>query len=176
MGCMSINGVSYDLCDSSIGGIKKVAIYEKSGLDLTGMTVTDGEITALTASEAGFNYSFLKDNSNWVESINGDGILASVHFAPTVTLVFRKMSNTLRNEIMQLVKDYVVIFITDSNDVTWAIGTDRGLSLSASAGGQSGSKLEELNGETLVFTGTETYKAYTVDLVSVGAPFEDQLS
>jgi hypothetical protein len=176
MACMTLKGISYDLCDSSIGGIKKVAIYEKSDLALSTMTVVDGEVTALTASAPGFSYDFLKDNSNWVEAIVGDGILASVHFAPTVTLMFRKMSNTLRNEIMELVRDYVVIFVTDSNNITWMIGSDRGMTLSASAGGQSGSKLEEMNGETLVFTGNETFKAYTMDLTAIGEPFLSQLS
>ena len=176
MGCMTIQGISYDLCDSSRGGIKRVAIYEKSSLDLDTMVVTDGEVTSLTASSPGFTYNFLKDNSNWVEAIVGDGIISSVHFTPTVTLMFRKMSNTLRNEVMELIKDYVVIFITDANDTTWMIGSDRGLVLAASAGGQSGSKLEDGNMETLVFTGAETYKAYTMDLTAVGAPFEGQLT
>jgi hypothetical protein len=90
--------------------------------------------------------------------------------------MFRKMSNTLRNEIMELVRDYVVIFVTDSNNITWMIGSDRGMTLSASAGGQSGSKLEEMNGETLVFTGNETFKAYTMDLTAIGEPFLSQLS
>ena len=162
MGCITIAGYSKG-CDASYGGIKKVAIYEKAGLDLSGMTVTSGEITSITIDSGytGYSYDFLKDNSNWTEPIVGDGITASVHWTPNVNLVFRKMSNTLRNEIVELAKGELVIFIKDRNDVIWALGTDRGMQLVASTGGQSGSVLEELNGETLLFTGAESYKTYT---------------
>ena len=162
MACLTIAGYSKG-CDASYGGIKKVAIYEKAGLDTTGMTVTSGEITTLSVlgGYTGYSYDFLKDNSNWTEPIVGDGIVSSVHWTPNVNLVFRKMSNALRNEITELAKGEVVIFIKDRNDVIWALGTERGMQLVASTGGQSGSVLEELNGETLLFTGAESYKAYT---------------
>lgn len=163
MGCITIAGYSKG-CDASYGGIKKVAIYEKAGLDITDMTVVSGEITTIDINSGytGYSYDFLKDNSNWTEPIVGDGIVSSVHWTPNVNLVFRKMSNTLRNEIVELTKGEVVIFIKDRNDVIWALGTDRGMQMVASTGGQSGSVLEELNGETLLFTGAESYKTYTM--------------
>ncbi len=162
MGCISNQGYTKG-CDSSYGGIKKVGIFEKAGLDLDNMTVVDGDITALSvnAGYTGYTYDFLKDNSNWTEPIVGDGIVATVHWTPQVNLIFRRMSVTLRNEIMELSKGDLVILIKDRNDITWVIGTDMGMQLAASAGSQSGTLLEELNGETLLFTGTESYKAYT---------------
>ena len=165
MGWITIAGNAKG-CDSSYGGIKKVAIYEKAGLDLTGATITDGEITSIdiVAGYSGYSYDFLKDNSNWTEPIVGDGIVSTVHWAPNVSLVFRRMSNALRNEIMELTKGDLVVFIKDRNDIIWAIGTDNGMQLAASTGGQSGSVLEELNGETLLFTATESYKAYTFNV------------
>jgi len=163
MGCLTIAGYTKG-CDASYGGISKVFIIEKAGLDITGMTVTSGEISALSVLEgySGYTYDFLKDNSNWTEPIVGDGIVASVHWTPNVNLVFRKMSNTLRNEIVELSKGDVVIMIKDRNDINWVLGTERGMQLVASGGGQSGSVLEELNGETLLFTGAESYKSYTM--------------
>jgi len=167
MACLSNSGYAKG-CDSSYGGIKKIAIYEKAAFNLTGMTVTAGVVSASTlySGYTGYTYDFLKDNSNWTEAIVGDGIMTTVHFTPIITLVFRKMSNTLRNEIMELTKGELVAFLTDYNDVTWMIGSDRGLQLGAGAGGSSGSKLEELNGETIVLTGAETYKAYTIDVTT----------
>lgn len=167
MACLTNAGYAKG-CDASYGGIKKIAIYEKAAFNLTGMTVTAGVVTSVDLKNGytGYTYDFLKDNSNWTEAIVGDGIMTSVHFTPVITLVFRKMSTTLRNEIMELTKGELVAFLTDYNNTTWMIGTDRGLQLSASAGGASGSKLEELNGETIILNGAETYKSYTIDVTS----------
>jgi len=162
MGCITLKGYTKN-CSGSIGGIKKVVIYDKADLDLDNMTVTDGVITDLTAIGTGYSYDFLKDNSSWSEAIVGDGVIASVHFEPKVDLVFRRMSKELRNEIMELSKTDVVIFVKDKNSEIFVIGTDSGLSLGGSTGGQSGAKLDELNGETLSFTGKEGYKAYLLD-------------
>jgi hypothetical protein len=171
MGCISIAGYSKG-CDSSYGGIKKVAIYEKAAFDWTGMTVTNGTVSAVTLYDGftGFTYDFLKDNSNWTEAIVGDGILTTINWTPIITLIFRRMSVELRNEIMELSKGDLVVLIKDYNDNTWFIGTDRGLQLVASAGGASGNNLTEMNGETLVIQGAETYKAYLVDLDTIGDP------
>lgn len=171
MGCIAITGYAKG-CDSSYGGIKKVAIYEKAALSWYG--VVAGVVTGLTINTTGYTgytFDFLKDNSNWTEPIVGDGITATVHWTPTITLVFRRMSAALRNQIMELSKGDLVFLIKDYNNICWIIGTDRGMQLAASAGGASGNLLEELNGETLVFTGSETYKAYEFNLTTVSAAY-----
>ncbi len=171
MACLSLAGYSRG-CDASFGGIKKVGIYEYAAINWTGATVTDGTVSALDvySGYSGFSYDFLKDNSNWTEPIVGDGKLTTVHWAPLITLVFKKMSVTLRNEIMELTKGSLAVFITDYNDITWVIGSDRGLQLVASAGGASGNNLAEMNGVTIVISGEETYAAYVADLTSIGEP------
>ena len=177
MACLTMAGYTRG-CDASFGGIKKVGIYEYEAFNWTGATVTDGTMSALDiyTGYTGFTYEFLKDNSNWTEPIVGDGILTAVHFTPIINLVFRKMSVTLRNEIMEFTKGSLVVFLTDFNDVTWVIGSDRGLQLVASAGGASGSKLEELNGETIVISGAESYAAYVADLASLGDPIQSLMA
>ncbi len=167
MGCITIGGYTRG-CDASYGGIKQIAIYEKAAFDWTGATIADGIISSVDIYDGytGATYDFLKDNSNFTEAIVGDGILTTVHWTPIVTVMFRRMSVALRNEIMEISKGLVVIFLEDYNGLTWAIGTDRGLQLGASAGASTGNKLEELNGETLVFTGAETYKAYNIDITA----------
>lgn len=167
MGCLTLAGYTKG-CDGSYGGIKQIAIFEKAGINTTGMTVSNGEVTdsEMYDGYTGYTYDFLKDNSNWTEAIVGDGILTTVHFQPTITLMFRRMSKELSEEIIEMSKGDLVAIIQDYNDKTWIIGTDRGLQLSASAGGQSGNNLEEMNGETIVLTGAETYKAYEIDVTA----------
>lgn len=173
MACLTMAGYSRG-CDASYGGIKKVGIYEYAAFNWTGATVNSGTMSALTIYDGytGFTYEFLKDNSNWTEPIVGDGILTAVHFTPIVTLVFRKMSVALRNEIMEFTKGALAIFLTDFNDITWVIGSDRGLQLVASAGGASGNNLAELNGETIVISGAESYAAYVANLAAIGNPVQ----
>lgn len=168
MGCLTLAGYSKG-CDASHGGIKTIALFEKAGLDIDNATITTGEITGLDMTSdlySGFTYDFLIDNTNWTQPVVGDGILASVHWTPNINLIFRKMSNTLRNEIYELSKGDLCAIVKDYNDVYWFLGYERGLRLVASTGSQSGSKLEELNGETLLLAGMESQPAYTIDISS----------
>lgn len=161
--CLSLTGYAKG-CDASLGGIKKVALFEKAGL--SGATIASGEMTGLVmlAGYSAYTYDFLKDNSNYTQPIVGDGILTSVHWEPSITLVFRKTSKSLRNEIYELSKGELCAIIKDYNDNYWFFGYSRGLNLIASAGSSSGNKLEELNGETIILKGTEPEPAYSVNI------------
>jgi len=161
-GCLTLAGLE-DACGGSIGGIKTVKVIEFEGEE--SFTESDGLVSAIVWTEeySGATFEFLKDNSNWVEPSVGDGILSSIHWEPAITLIFRKMSALARKEITEMTKGDLIVFIEDSNDTWWMIGSDRGLSLAASAGGQSGNKMDELNGYTILINGKETYMAYTVD-------------
>lgn len=174
MACLSISGYSKG-CDKSIGGIKKVALFEKAGLDLTGATISAGQMTALTVYDGytGYTYDFIRDNANWTEPIVGDGIITAVYFQPTITLMFRKWSLTLRNEIEELSKGEIVAFVQDYNDNYWVFGTDKGLLLRASDGSQSGNNFDEMNGATVVLQSEESYPGYNVDMETIGNRISD---
>ena len=167
MGCLTLSGL-VAACGGSQGGIKTVKLIEFDAI--TSFTDTDGLVDTIVWADGytGASFAFLKENSMWVEPTVGDGILASIHWEPAVTLVFRQMNKEARAEITEMSKGFLVAFIEDSNSTWWMIGADAGLALSAAAGGQSGAKMDELNGETLEFTGKESYKAYTIDLDAVG--------
>ena len=167
MGCLTLGGYTKG-CEASHGGIEKIALFEKSEVDWTGKTEANGIITALQllSGSTGATYDFLKDNSNWVQTIVGDGILTSIHWTPTITLTFRRMSARLRTEIYNMSLGDLTAIIKDWNGIYWYIGGEKGLSLSASAGSSSGSKLEELNGEVIVINGMEPQPAYTIDISS----------
>ncbi|MCA9496064.1 MAG: hypothetical protein KC589_03915 [Nanoarchaeota archaeon] len=146
--CMTISGIE-GACGSFHGGIKAVSIIEYKAINSITDTVA-GYVDAITYNNgySGATYEFLQENSNWTQPPVGDGIVASIHWEPVVTLVFQKMTKELRNEEMELSKSRVVIFITDNNDTVWLVGSDKGLRLSAGPGEQSGTALDELNGET----------------------------
>lgn len=164
MACITNLGIAKG-CNTSIGGIKKVVIYEMTGLDTTGATISDGEVTvlAITSGFSGYSYDFLKDNSFAGEAIVGDGITAKASFTPAVNLVFRKNSAALRTEISELSKSELVALVLDQNDEWFIYGIDRGLNLVASTGSQTGSLLTDLNGITILLQGSEPQLAYTVD-------------
>lgn len=163
--CLTLTG--YDKgCDDSVGGIKTIYFVEKQGL--SGFGIDTGEITGVTLSSdyTGYTYDFVKDNSGWVEPTVGDGIVANIHWQPNITLVFRKMDTTLRNEVYNMSRGDLCAIIKDMNDIYWFIGYTNGITLSASAGGQSGLLLEDLNGYTLQITGKEPIPSYTIDISS----------
>ena len=122
--CLTLTGYAKG-CDQSLGGIKKLVLFERAGLS-GGTTFVSGETTvlALLSGYTAYSYDYLKDNSNWTEPIAGDGVLTSVHWEPTILAVFRKMSNSLRNEIYELSKGSVCAIIRDFNDIYWFIGYD----------------------------------------------------
>jgi hypothetical protein len=165
MACINISGYN-DVCDESYGGIKKVAIFEHKGLKFSDATITSGQITELDLEDgySGYTYDFLKDNSNFTDADIGDGILASVASQPTITLMFRKWSQTLRNEVEELKKGYLAVIIQDRNDNYWCFGKDEGLQVVAGTGAQSGNLHEDLNGYTLTIQGKEKAKAYGIDI------------
>jgi hypothetical protein len=173
MACLTINGIG-GICNSSIGGIKKIAMVPFSDFEIT--TQAAGEITAMTSSTTPVGYDFLKDNSSLTSAFVGDNIMASSHIEDSVAITFRKMSIELRQELTELIKDDVVIFITDNNLNTWAIGTDRGALLTDSAGFTTGLGMTELNGVQVTFKTMETYLPLGVDLTAVGEPFLSLLS
>jgi len=153
-------------CDRSSGGIKKIAFFEWAGLDLTGATITAGVISGLTVytGYSGYTYDFLEDNSNFTFPAIGDGLLASTSWQQTVTLIFRKLSTTLLNEMYELSKTKFVAIVQDFNDGYWFLGKDKGLRKIASAGGQSGQLLGDLNGYTLVMQANEPHTVYLIDI------------
>jgi len=167
MGCITLGGYTKG-CEQNVGGIEKIALFERSTLDVSGMTGEDtGHITAIafiSSGDTGATYDFLKDNSNWTQAIVGDGVMTNVHWTPVITLTFKRMSATLRNEIYELSKGDLVAIIKDWNGLYWLIGAHRGLNLTASAGSASGNKLDELNGEVIVLSGAETLPAPTIDI------------
>ena len=167
MACLTLAGYSRG-CDDSIGGIKKVALFEKSGLDLTGATIVSGVITILTQDNnyTGYTYDFLKWNSNWVEPILGDGLLANASWQPQLNLIFKKTSATLRNEIYELSKGETCAIVQDQNDEYWFLGFQNGLDLIASPGFSSGNVSTDPNGATILLQGLEAIPSYSIDISS----------
>ena len=169
MGCLTLSGL-VAACGGSQGGIKTVKLIEFDAI--TSFTDTNGLVDTIVWADdyTGATFAFLKENSMWVEPTVGDGILASIHWEPAVTLVFRQMNKEARAEITEMSKGFLVAFIEDSNSTWWMIGADAGLALSAAAGGQSGAKMDELNGYTIVMNGKETFMAYEADMTSINFP------
>lgn len=173
--CSNIVGYTRG-CDRSSGSIQKMAIFEWAGIDVTGATITGGIVSGLTvlAGYSGYTYEFLEDNSNFTFPAVGDGILSSVYWQHTVTAVFRKLSATLLTEMYELTKSKFVVFIKDFNGTYWMLGKDVGLRSIASAGGQSGTVLSDLNGYTLIMQGNEPNRAYPID-ISAGSGIDAKI-
>lgn len=124
MACTSatLSGIALDC--GNIGGLK--ALYIADILDVTGVTVASGKVTAIAmASTKKFKlFSFRKGNANFVSTGNGDDA-SGTNFVDTVTTVqFNKMETAKRTEMQALVSANTYVIAQDYNGAYWFIGYD----------------------------------------------------
>ena len=176
MGCLSLSTYTKG-CDNGVGGIEKIALFELVDLSVNSMTQSGGTVSALdlaTSSVTGYTFEFTKDTSSFTEAMVGDGILANVSYQPLINLVFKKMSNSLRNEIAELGNGVLCAIVKDNNGIYWFIGSGRGLNVIAGAGSSTGVLLTDPNGVTVVLQGMEKVPAYTID-ISAGSSVDSTI-
>lgn len=174
MSCLNLNGYTRG-CDDSVGGIKKVVIFEHSGVTDFSVDVS-GELTDLTldAGTNAYTYEFLRDNSNYTDAMLGDGVASNISWQPTLNMIFRKNSLNLVQEIYELSKNYLVAVVEDNNGEYWTLGLDRGLMMAASAGSSSGNIFEDANNLTVLLQGKERRPMLNTD-ISAGSSIDAKI-
>jgi hypothetical protein len=167
MSCALTQGFVLD-CRDSKGGIKEFHIIELS--NLSGVTVAAGILTALTKATGKrfWKYSQVKQTSETDEAITANEENGSLFIKQTVKITLNKMQATVRNEIMLLAKNQLVIIAVDQNGLAWVYGLTNGL-LMGNSQIKSGKALGDRNGYELVFEGFEPEAAYSVDPTVVAA-------
>lgn len=168
MACLNLSGYAKG-CDDSIGGIKKVVIVETGEIDDYSISEA-GQLTGITLGTEGtaHSYDYLRDNSNFTDGIIGDGLTSSVSWQPSLNMIFRKNSLTLVQEIFELSRNYVTVFVEDNNGEFWVLGLERGLMTAASPGSSSGNLFEDPNNLTVLLQGKERHPMYNMDVSSTG--------
>jgi hypothetical protein len=150
MACTSatLNGIALDC--GNVGGLK--ALYIVDILDVTGITVASGKVTAIEMAEAKkFKlFSFRKGNANFASTGNGDDA-AGTNFVETVTTAqFNKMETAKRTEMQALVSANTYVIAQDYNGAYWFIGYDSYNNALVNAA--SGAAMADANAYTITLT------------------------
>ncbi|MGN6416119.1 MAG: hypothetical protein ACTHMC_01415 [Pseudobacter sp.] len=161
MPCALTQGYNND-CREGIGGLKEVYIIELG--NVSSMTEVSGVITAITKASGKrfWKYSLVRETSNATETITGSEQNGTLYYAQQVQIILNKKTASVRNEIMLLAKNNVIIIGVENTGKAFLYGKVNGLQLNGGTS-DSGTAWADRNGYTLPFTGNEVALAPEVD-------------
>ena len=161
MACtQTLSGLARD-CAPNRGGI--VAVYIANHADVSGVTITDGKISAITmANSKKFQeYSFAKNTGNLTSTYTLDPASGVNYVTSQLLLQFNRMETTKRVELTALALGDLAIICKDANGTYWYLGYDE--PVNASAGdGQTGTARSDANRYTLTLEDTSSEMPYEV--------------
>ena len=165
MPCTQIlSGLAKD-CAGNIGGIR--AVYLANFDDVTGVTVTDGKVSAITmAASAKFKkYNFKPGTGSMSSTLNRDLAAGTNYVSTDLLLQFNRMETAKRVEMNALSQGELIAIVKDNNNVFWLLGREE--PLNATAGdGQTGTARSDGNRYTLTLQDTsETWPFEILDTV-----------
>lgn len=158
----TLSGIAKD-CLVNKGGIKRVLLANKD--DVTAVTVTDGQITAVTMAstkkflEFGFRANTGNFSSTWqINAENGTKYVQTL-----LTMIFGRMDTAKRVAIMALAQADLVGIVEDANGTFWFLGYDEPLMIADGSDAQTGTARADRNGYTVVLEDNSDELPYEVD-------------
>ena len=145
-------------CKDSVGGIKAVYLADYGTLGT--LTVTSGEVTAISGTPSLFQFD-VKGNSSLEQAITSSRENGTTFYEQTLNLTLTKLDVATQQEIILMAKARPHIFVEDYNGNYFLVGAVHGADVS---GGTivTGAAMGDLSGFTLVFSAQETLPAYFV--------------
>lgn len=161
MACALTQGYTLD-CREGIGGLKEVYIIELA--NVSSITESSGVVTAITKATGKrfWKYSLVRETSNAVETITGNEQNGTIFYDQTVNIILNKRQASVRNEVMLLAKNFLMIVGVENNGKAFLYGREQGLQL-LSGSAETGTAWGDRNGYTLPFNGKEEELAPEVE-------------
>ncbi len=145
MGCsQTLSAIAKD-CLGSLGGIKRVLLANAD--DVTGVTLTDSIITAITmgSGKVFYEYQFRANTGSLTSNYQVPDTGASPYVQTDLVMAFNRMETAKRVSIIALAQADLVGIVEDMNGKYWYLGYDNPLRLSAGAA-LSGQQRSDRNG------------------------------
>lgn len=141
-------------CDVGTGGTKEAYLIELN--NVTSLTESSGTITAITkaAGKIFRKYQLVQETANFDETITGNRQNGTLFYAQKGVIVINKQNVAVRNEMILLSRNYLIMIIKDNNDTYRLYGRQYGLRL-ISGSASTGTAWGDRNGYSLEFTGNE---------------------
>ncbi len=149
-------------CDVGTGGTKECYLIELN--NVSSLTESSGTITTITkaAGKIFRKYQLVSETANFEENIVGNRQAGTIFYDQKGTIVLNKQQVAVRNEILLLAVNYLMVVIKDNNDTYRLYGRQYGLRLETGAA-TTGTAWGDRNGYTLNFTGKEPQLAPFID-------------
>jgi hypothetical protein len=141
-------------CDTGVGGTKECYLIELE--NIASYTESSGTLTAITKVSGKIfrKYQLVLETANFEEDIQGNRQNGTLFYPQKGTIVINKQNVAVRNEILLLAKNRLVVVIKDNNDTYRLFGREFGLMLQTGTA-TTGTAWGDRNGYTLNFTGAE---------------------
>jgi hypothetical protein len=158
MACALTQDYSFS-CDVGAGGLKELYLIELENVST--VTESSGTLSAITKASGKIfrKYQLVQDTATAEESIVGNLQNGTLYYAQKVTVIINKQNVAVRNEILLLAKNRLVVVTVDNNDTYRVYGWDKGLRLNEGSAA-TGTAWGDRNGYTLTFSGNQSQLAY----------------
>ena len=160
MACnVTLTGIAFD-CGTNLSGVK--AIYLANDASVGGVTLTEGEISAIDAS-AGTFYEYIpaKITGSLTKTLTKDESTGVMYYTNEAVAQFNKMETAKRKELSNIDRGHFKAVVLDSNGKYWFLGYDNYVSATAVTG-QTGAGLDDGNFYTLTLTDISAELPYEV--------------
>lgn len=163
MACEIVQGGTIACRDSVGGSGLSLLIAEYGNVPQANITASSGVISAMTCSTGKrfFKYELDKENAQFNDNVITDVPNGTTRSEQTLTFTIKKMSAALRNNLLTLAYNRLIIVVKDANGVNWVMGQVNGADLTGNEG-TTGKALGDMNGHTLTFTAKEPVPANTI--------------
>lgn len=157
MACALTQGYIFD-CRDSFGGLKEVYVIEKENIET--MTETLGVITVMTKAtgKRWFKYNLVSHTAEAEDAFAPNRENGTVASKQSLKFPINKMTTAVRNELLLLAQNKLLVMIVDGNEKAWLYGKDYGMVMSKSTA-KTGKTLSDRNGYELEFESDEKYMA-----------------
>lgn len=162
MTCNIVQGSEIQ-CRDSVGGVYEIYLTEFDNVPQANITATSGVITAATCSSGKrfFTYKLEKENATFEQKLNMSVENGTTSCEQTLTFTIKKMSASLRNNLLTLAYNRLHVIVKDNNGIYHWLGQTNGVDMTT-ADGVAGKALGDMNGYTLTFVGKEPVLCNTI--------------
>lgn len=136
--------------------------------NVTAVTEVSGVVTAITKATGTrfWKYSLVRETSSATETISGNEQNGTIFYDQTVNIILNKRQASVRNEVLLLAKNFLMIVGVENSGRAFLYGREQGLQLLSGESG-TGVAWGDRNGYTLPFNGKEEELAPEVDTATI---------
>ncbi len=154
------------LCDDAAGGVKQGSILITQLENISAITVSAGEVTAITqvALTNFYTYAVNKEIADVVSTENFSEENGTFFIESIMNLMMSQLSKEKNTEFKLLASKPLVIIYQDMQDTYHVMGITQGArKVGGTNQSATGKAFGDLSGYTLGFTSREKHYPYTVD-------------